>query len=158
MTNRPTPPGRPGGEPDDPTLLGYTQDLGDRTMQTPLDDAPTGQADALAWSQEGPTADSGPIQYSGGEPYQQYEQQYPGGDPYQQYSQPQVPVAGPYQQYPQQQYGAADQWNSAPQQQPSPWYRGTPLLITAGAVVAVALAGGGLAYSLTGSSQNEAPK
>src|SRR5690242_3966721 len=145
MTNPPTPPGHPGGDPQDPTLLGYTHHLDDRTMQTPLNDAATGQADALAWSQEGPTADSGPIQYSGGEPYQQYEQpQYPGVDAYQQYSQPQIPVAGPYQQYPQQQFGAADQWTSAPpQQQASPWYRGTPILITAGAVVAVALAGGG---------------
>src|ERR1700755_2675125 len=111
MTNRPMPPGHPGGDPEDPTLLGYTQDLGDRTMQTPFDQAATSQADALAWSQEGPAADSGVTPYSGGEPYQQYEQpQYPSADPYQQYSQPQMPVpVPPYQQ----QYGAADQWNNA---------------------------------------------
>ena len=86
-----------GGNPDDPTQMGRThnlgdrtQNLGDQTMRADASDFATQQAPDYAWSHEDPAAGQ-PAPYMGEQPPPY------GADPYQQqYQQPQqVYVAAP---------------------------------------------------------------
>ncbi len=61
-----------GGNPDDPTMRGYSQNPADATRRADLGDIATGKADALAWSHEGPQPGAAPTPNYGGDPYQQY--------------------------------------------------------------------------------------
>ncbi len=134
-----------GGNPDDPTMRGYSQDPADATRRADLGDIATGKADALAWSHEGPQPGAAPTPNYGGDPYQQYP-------PYQQpqYEQPQYGQP----QYQQPQYEQPAQY---PQQPPAAPANKLPMgtIAIAGAVLVVVLLGGGLAYTLTGSSEQE---
>ena len=134
-----------GGNPDDPTMRGYSQDPADATRRADLGDIATGKADALAWSHEGPQPGAAPTPNYGGDPYQQYP-------PYQQpqYEQPQYGQP----QYQQPQYEQPAQYAQQPPAAPA---NKLPMgtIAIAGAVLVVALLGGGLAYTLTGSSEQE---
>ena len=66
-----------GGDPDDPTMRGYSQNPADATRRADLGDIATGKADALAWSHEGPQYGEPPPQNYGADPYPpqpQYQQ------------------------------------------------------------------------------------
>src|SRR6478752_1890798 len=148
MTNRQIPPDRPGNSNRDiPTRRGYAQDPADRTMRADAASLSTERVDQLAWSQEGPQAGEQPVDGFRGDPYGQ-QAPYPQYQPNPQYQYGQYPQ---YQQPPQAAPVGPAAWDNAPQ---APAARKTPVgaMVIAAAVVGVALLGGGLAYTLTGSS------
>src|SRR5689334_6126025 len=99
------------------------------TTRSDPGDFTTQRSDPLAWQYESPVPAEQPPQQFGADPYQQQ---------YQQYAQPQY-------QYPQ---------YAQPQAPPAP--RKMPMgAVIAAAVIGVGLLGGGLAYSLTSSSEQQ---
>jgi hypothetical protein len=113
------------------------------TQQADVSELATSQANALAWSQEDPAQGEELTQYVG-------EQDWGGEQPTQYFG------SDAYQQYPQstqgQPFAPNGPWNDGARPR-MPWYRGTSTLVASGVIV-VALAGGGLAYSLTSTTAN----
>ena len=133
-----------GGNPDDPTMRGYSQDPADATRRADLGDIATGKADAWPGHMKARSTVSRPRQNYGADPYQ----------PHPHYQQPQYQQ--PQYEQPQYQQPQYEQPQYAQQPPAAPGNKlpmGT--IAIAGAVVVVALLGGGLAYTLTGSSEQE---